>query len=83
MGPVAQYCRMPSRCLRDILAKDCMGGQVGMSIFGPPTTAVPGPVRSRKNSLHNRALSSSCAGEKHLPAFNSTCEDTIVSMSPL
>ena len=55
MGPVAQYCRMPSRCLRDILAKDCMGGQVGMSILGPPTTAVPGPVRSRKKSLHNRA----------------------------
>ena len=47
-----QYCRMASRVARGILAKGCMGGQVGTSILGPPTAAVPGPVLSMKNSLH-------------------------------
>lgn len=42
---------MASRVFRGILTKACMGGQVGSSILGPPTTAVPGPVLKRKNSL--------------------------------
>ena len=52
MGQVDQYCRIASRVATGILAKGCMGGQVGTSILGPPTAAVPGPVLSMKNSLH-------------------------------
>ena len=51
MGPVAQNCRTASRCFRGILAKGGMNGQLGRSMAGPPTAAVPGPVRSMKNSL--------------------------------
>ena len=55
MGPVAQYCRIISRCFRGIFANGGMKGHFGRSMEGPPTTAVPGPVRSMKNSLHSAA----------------------------
>ena len=34
-----------------MLANAAVGGQLGMSILGPPTAAVPAPVFSMKNSL--------------------------------
>ncbi len=54
-----QYCRMASRCSRDMLANAGVGGQLGMSILGPPTAAVPAPVFSMKNSLQMETKPSS------------------------
>ena len=46
---------MASLCFKGILAKACIGGQLGMSILGPPTAAVPAPVFSMKTSLQGTA----------------------------
>ena len=61
MGPVAQYCRTTSRCFRGIFANEGMKGHFGRSMEGPPTIAVPGPVRSMKNSLHSAVSTSPCS----------------------
>ena len=55
IGPVAHHRRTASRCFRGIFANGGMKGHFGRSIDGPPTIAVPGPVRSMKNSLHSAA----------------------------
>lgn len=77
MGPLAQYCSMASLVFKGIFAKGCMNGQVGSSILGPPTAAVPGPVRSRKNSLRSAAC------RCHLPAWEAWCEIFVFSTQAL